>query len=133
MNAEDVHVLLASNGAVISSSITGHMKLKVIMAGMPELRLILNDAERRMIHRSPPATYVTFSDVELHECVQRSRFAVDRTIAFVPPEGEVSGCGINRVCEAVTRMTRLCACVNFAVLGGSRGAPRKSCRPLCCR
>lgn len=85
---EDVHMVLASNGAVISSSITGHMKLKVTMAGMPELRLILNDAERRMIHRSPPATYITFSDVELHECVQRSRFAVDRTIAFVPPEGE---------------------------------------------
>ncbi|XP_078074924.1 adaptor related protein complex 1 subunit mu 3 isoform X1 [Mustelus asterias] len=40
---ESVNLLVSANGSVLKSEIIGNVKLKVILSGMPELRLGLND------------------------------------------------------------------------------------------
>ncbi len=56
---------------------------------MPELRLGLND--KVMFETTGRATRgkaVEMEDVKFHQCVRLSRFENDRTISFIPPDGE---------------------------------------------
>lgn len=101
-----------ANGSVMSSDIVGSIKLKTMLSGMPELRLGLNDrvlfaltgrkcaAFAAHASRTPPLTpasvlrsgdkgkTVMMEDVKFHQCVRLSRFESDRTISFIPPDGE---------------------------------------------
>ncbi|MGH0192093.1 UNVERIFIED_CONTAM: hypothetical protein FKN15_003374 [Acipenser sinensis] len=123
---ESVNLLVNANGNVLSSDIVGSVKLKVMLSGMPELRLGLNDrvlfgltgrtyahrnslpvarggsAENGIPEDSPaPAEpsccvlqlrdkgkSVVMEDVKFHQCVRLSRFENDRTISFIPPDGD---------------------------------------------
>lgn len=91
---EKVNVLVAANGTVLRSEIVGSVKLKCQLSGMPELRLGLNDkvqfegyAEKSVDEKKVPGA-IEMEDVNFHQCVRLSRFEVDRTIAFVPPDGD---------------------------------------------
>lgn len=56
---------------------------------MPELRLGLND--KVMFETTGRATRgkaIEMEDVKFHQCVRLSRFENDRTISFIPPDGE---------------------------------------------
>lgn len=56
---------------------------------MPELRLGLNDkAMFESTGRSTRGKAVEMEDVKFHQCVRLSRFENDRTISFIPPDGE---------------------------------------------
>ena len=96
----------------------GSVKMKVRLTGMPELRLGLNDkvlfestgsksptpspqlhtshsllALLRVLSLSLSFTgtrskAVELEDVKFHQCVRLSRFENDRTISFIPPDGE---------------------------------------------
>lgn len=56
---------------------------------MPELRLGLNDkAMFETTGRSTRGKAVEMEDVKFHQCVRLSRFENDRTISFIPPDGE---------------------------------------------
>lgn len=79
--------------------------MKVFLTGMPELRLGLND---KILFESQGRTGVVverdgridicllgnktkaveLEDVKFHQCVRLSRFENDRTISFIPPDGE---------------------------------------------
>ncbi|EJW85257.1 AP-47 protein [Wuchereria bancrofti] len=77
-----------ANGVVLQSEIVGSVKMRVYLTGMPELRLGLNDkvlfeSSGRGKNRS-----VELEDVKFHQCVRLSRFENDRTISFIPPDGE---------------------------------------------
>jgi AP-1 complex subunit mu len=61
-----------ANGNVVRSEILGAVKMKCYLSGMPELRLGLNDK----------VMFETTGRSEL------SRFENDRTISFIPPDGE---------------------------------------------
>ena len=57
---------------------------------MPELKLGLND---RILFENAGKSVgktkaVEMEDVKFHQCVKLSRFESDRTISFVPPDGE---------------------------------------------
>ncbi|XP_051940120.1 AP-1 complex subunit mu-2 isoform X1 [Hippocampus zosterae] len=109
---ESINVLVNANGSVMSSDIVGSIKLKTMLSGMPELRLGLND---RVLFALTGRTYaakrplqvrrgelfdvfvvclgdkgktVVMEDVKFHQCVRLSRFENDRTISFIPPDGE---------------------------------------------
>lgn len=56
---------------------------------MPELRLGLNDkAMFETTGRTTKGKSVEMEDVKFHQCVRLSRFENDRTISFIPPDGE---------------------------------------------
>ena len=79
--------------------------MNVKLTGMPELRLGLNDkvlfeaTGREFVHMSVHSLSaliisgnrskaVELEDVKFHQCVRLSRFENDRTISFIPPDGE---------------------------------------------
>jgi len=86
---ENVNLLVNTNGTLLRSEIAGSIKMKSYLSGMPELRLGLND---RLLFESngttPRGKAIEMEDVNFHQCVRLSRFETDRTISFIPPDGE---------------------------------------------
>lgn len=85
---ESVNLLVNANGNVLSSDIVGSVKLKVMLSGMPELRLGLNDRVLFGLTGRDKGKSVVMEDVKFHQCVRLSRFENDRTISFIPPDGD---------------------------------------------
>ena len=87
---EKLNLLVSANGTVLRSEILGSLKMKTFLSGMPELKLGLND--KLMLQAAGagtgPARSVEMEDVKFHQCVRLSRFENDRTISFIPPDGE---------------------------------------------
>uniref|UniRef100_K7GFF3 Adaptor related protein complex 1 subunit mu 2 n=1 Tax=Pelodiscus sinensis TaxID=13735 RepID=K7GFF3_PELSI len=77
-----------TNGSVLLSEIVGTIKLKVFLSGMPELRLGLNDRMLFELTGRGKNKSVELEDVKFHQCVRLSRFDNDRTISFIPPDGD---------------------------------------------
>ena len=86
---ESLNLLVSSTGSVLRSEILGAVKMKCYLSGMPELRLGLNDKVMfETTGRSTRGKAVEMEDVKFHQCVRLSRFENDRTISFIPPDGE---------------------------------------------
>ena len=86
---ESVNLLVNSNGNVLRSEILGAIKMKCYLSGMPELRLGLNDKVMfEASGRTSRGKSIEMEDVKFHQCVRLSRFENDRTISFIPPDGE---------------------------------------------
>jgi len=89
---EKLNLLVAANGTVLHSEINGAVKMKSFLSGMPELKLGLNDklmfeaTGRNNQARTGKA--VELEDIKFHQCVRLARFENDRTISFIPPDGE---------------------------------------------
>mmetsp|Transcript_20203 Transcript_20203/g.48209 ORF Transcript_20203/g.48209 Transcript_20203/m.48209 type:complete len:424 (+) Transcript_20203:229-1500(+) len=87
---ESVNILVASNGNILRSEILGALKMRSYLSGMPELKLGLND---KLLFESSGRTAakgkaVEMEDIKFHQCVRLARFENDRTISFIPPDGE---------------------------------------------
>ena len=93
---ENVNVLVAADGTVLKSDVTGEIKLRVYLSGMPECKLALND--RAMVAsetggqpgQHPGAAAIadiSIEDWSFHRCVRLGKFDADRSIIFVPPDG----------------------------------------------
>ncbi|CCM05385.1 uncharacterized protein FIBRA_07601 [Fibroporia radiculosa] len=86
---ESVNLLVNANGNVVRSEILGAVKMKCYLSGMPELRLGLNDKVMfETTGRTARGKAIEMEDVKFHQCVRLSRFENDRTISFIPPDGE---------------------------------------------
>ncbi|KAF7792192.1 hypothetical protein EIP86_003224 [Pleurotus ostreatoroseus] len=86
---ESVNLLVNANGNVVRSEILGAIKMKCYLSGMPELRLGLNDKVMfESTGRTSRGKAIEMEDVKFHQCVRLSRFENDRTISFIPPDGE---------------------------------------------
>ena len=86
---ESVNLLVNANGHVVRSEIVGTIKMKCYLSGMPELRLGLNDKVMfETMGRTTRGKSIEMEDVKFHQCVRLSRFENDRTISFIPPDGE---------------------------------------------
>eukprot|EP00457_Paulinella_chromatophora_P007596 gb/GEZN01007619.1/.p1 GENE.gb/GEZN01007619.1/~~gb/GEZN01007619.1/.p1 ORF type:complete len:423 (-),score=34.46 gb/GEZN01007619.1/:162-1430(-) len=86
---EQLDCLISHDGTSLKSEIRGTLKMKACLSGMPELKLGLNDKllmDRRS-QRTADKT-VQMEDIRFHQCVRLARFEQDRTISFVPPDGE---------------------------------------------
>lgn len=89
---ESVNLLVSAHGTLLRSEIVGAIKLRCYLSGMPELKLGLND--RILFENSGRSTgaggakAIEMEDVKFHQCVRLSQFESNRTIAFVPPDGE---------------------------------------------
>merc|ERR1712156_1230847 len=85
---ESVNLLAGASGNVLRSEIVGCIKMRVYLSGMPELRLGLNDKVLFESTGRGKSKSVELEDVKFHQCVRLSRFENDRTISFIPPDGE---------------------------------------------
>ncbi|KAL1991687.1 hypothetical protein VTN49DRAFT_4995 [Thermomyces lanuginosus] len=98
---EDVNLLMSASGAVLRADVNGLIIMRAYLSGMPECKFGLND--RLLLDEADPATKaanakrmaaraaagaVTLEDCQFHQCVRLGRFDADRTISFVPPDGE---------------------------------------------
>ena len=87
---EKLNLLVSSNGTVLHSEINGVVRMKSFLSGMPELKLGLND---KLMFEMTGRNYsrgkaVMMEDMKFHQCVRLARFENDRTISFIPPDGE---------------------------------------------
>jgi AP-2 complex subunit mu-1 len=90
---EQVHALFSNKGTVLNSHVNGQILMKSFLSGMPECKFGLNDRvvlEKSAHHAtSPQKTHgIEIEDITFHQCVKLGRFDNDRTISFVPPDGE---------------------------------------------
>jgi len=87
---EKLYLLVSKNGGVLRSEIVGAIKMKSFLSGMPELKLGLNDKVLMDTGRGRHTnkTSVDMEDIRFHQCVRLSRFENDRTISFIPPDGD---------------------------------------------
>merc|ERR1712050_246168 len=87
---ERLNLLVSANGSVLRSEILGALKMKTYLSGMPELKLGLNDKLLFEATGRPVAKgkSVEMEDIKFHQCVRLARFENDRTISFIPPDGE---------------------------------------------
>lgn len=108
---ESVNLSVNSQGQVVKTEVMGSVKIRCYLSGMPELRLGLNDkilfdlrggsgGDRNTtgspinnIANAPLSSQSSAKTVELehlkfHQCVKLARFDQDRTISFIPPDGD---------------------------------------------
>ncbi|KAL3097455.1 hypothetical protein niasHS_003903 [Heterodera schachtii] len=85
---ESLNLLANGAGTVLQSEIVGSVKMRVFLTGMPELRLGLNDKVQFDAAGRGRSKAVELEDIKFHQCVRLSRFENDRTISFIPPDGE---------------------------------------------
>lgn len=94
---ESMNILMSSQGNVLRSEAFGKIKMKCYLSGMPELKLGLNDKlalenEARTTGGTGPSASgshgIELEDLRFHQCVNLSRFASDKSVTFIPPDGE---------------------------------------------
>lgn len=113
---ESVNLLMSSNGGVLRSDVSGQVMMRTMLTGMPECKFGLNDklVVERDASRSaaaaaasagaggggagaggaggaPPRrkpSAVSIDDCTFHRCVRLGKFDAERTITFIPPDGE---------------------------------------------
>jgi len=90
---ESVNMLMSSKGTPLSSDVTGKILMKCYLSGMPECKFGLNDklmlaAEKKRAQGGKRYKEIDIDDTTFHQCVKLGNYEQDRTISFVPPDGE---------------------------------------------
>lgn len=84
---ESVNLLLSNTGSVLRQEVTGQVQMNTKLTGMPECKFGLND---KLVIEKESSTKpgVEIDDCTFHRCVRLGKFDADRTITFIPPDGE---------------------------------------------
>lgn len=93
---ESIDMLVNRRNQLLSSEIHGVIRLKSFLSGMPELVLGLNqrfmDSCLQAIRGSSPGNDtkkpIGVEDVKFHQCVRLGKVESEKTISFIPPDGE---------------------------------------------
>jgi len=89
---EGVNLLMSNSGEVLKSDVSGKIIMKSYLTGMPECKFGLNDKllMDKESKNTPKrgGTGIAIDDVTFHRCVKLGQFEHDRTVSFVPPDGE---------------------------------------------
>uniref|UniRef100_A0A8C1XG95 Adaptor related protein complex 1 subunit mu 3 n=1 Tax=Cyprinus carpio TaxID=7962 RepID=A0A8C1XG95_CYPCA len=86
---ESVNLLVSATGSVLRSEILGSVKLKVVLSGMPELRLGLNDKVLFEITGRENAIVCNFQENKLWiGCIHHCSAPLNTGLFFIPPDGE---------------------------------------------
>lgn len=85
---ESVHVLLSNKGTLLRSDVSGQIVVRCLLSGMPECKFGMND---KLVlandQRKGSEKGIALDDVRFHQCVRLSKFDLERTITFIPPDG----------------------------------------------
>ncbi|XP_064384823.1 AP-2 complex subunit mu-like [Halichondria panicea] len=104
---ESVNLLMSQQGEALSSHVSGHVVMKSYLSGMPECKFGMNDKlvvdkqakpstpeaaslEQQIAKRSGNSgrSSIAIDDCTFHQCVKLSKFESERSISFIPPDGE---------------------------------------------
>jgi AP-2 complex subunit mu-1 len=86
---ESVNLLMSSTGEILRNEVSGKVQMNTKLTGMPECKFGLNDKlviEKESSQNRKPG--VEIDDCTFHRCVRLGKFDADRTITFIPPDGE---------------------------------------------
>ncbi|XP_041480038.1 AP-2 complex subunit mu [Lytechinus pictus] len=90
---EDVNLLMSPQGQVLSAHVAGRVVMKSYLSGMPECKFGMNDKITldRQGKGDDPAkskSSIAIDDCTFHQCVKLSKFESERSISFIPPDGQ---------------------------------------------
>jgi AP-2 complex subunit mu-1 len=91
---ETISLLTSMSGVVLRSEILGKVMMNAKLTGMPECKFGLND--KLIMEKEGGAAAVgsqqkgsvEIDDCTFHRCVRLGKFDQERTITFIPPDGE---------------------------------------------
>lgn len=85
---ESVNLLLSTTGSVLRNEVSGVVQMNTKLTGMPECKFGLNDKLVIDKEAKDSKPSVEIDDCTFHRCVRLGKFEADRTITFIPPDGE---------------------------------------------
>lgn len=89
---ESVNVLVAVDGKLLRADVGGQIMMKCFLSGMPECKFGLNDKilmdKEAKVGTRAKTNGIEIDDFTFHQCVRLGKFDSDRTISFIPPDGE---------------------------------------------
>jgi len=92
---ENCNLLMSSQGSLLRNDVSGVIVVKCYLSGQPECKFGLNDkllleteARTKKNAARRAGSGIEIDDVSFHQCVKLGKFDMDRTISFVPPDGE---------------------------------------------
>ncbi|KAI9297582.1 clathrin adaptor, mu subunit [Neoconidiobolus thromboides FSU 785] len=88
---ESVNLSMSTKGTTLRADVSGQILMRAYLSGMPECKFGLNDKlllDRDNTDRSGRSNAVEIDDCQFHQCVKLGKFDSDRTISFIPPDGE---------------------------------------------
>lgn len=96
---ESVNVLMSPSGQVLTGHVSGSVRMKCYLTGMPECKFGINDKVAGQDPRPQPLKDgkaakkvsrepIAIDDLTFHQCVKLSKFDAERSISFIPPDGE---------------------------------------------
>lgn len=102
---ESVNLLMSPQGQALSAHVSGRVVMKSYLSGMPECKFGMNDKlvidkqakpstpeaqslESQLNKRQGGNRSVAIDDCTFHQCVKLSKFESERSISFIPPDGE---------------------------------------------
>ncbi|KAJ8092756.1 clathrin associated protein complex medium subunit [Marasmius tenuissimus] len=86
---EVVNLSMSAKGNILRADVDGHIQMRAYLTGTPECKFGLND--KLVIDRNDKGTVsdaVELDDCQFHQCVRLNDFDADRSISFIPPDGE---------------------------------------------
>jgi len=89
---ESVNLLMSVDGKQLRADVSGSVMMKCYLSGMPECKFGLNDKilmdKEAKIGTRSKTNGIEIDDCTFHQCVRLGKFDSDRTISFIPPDGE---------------------------------------------
>eukprot|EP00164_Ancoracysta_twista_P000575 GFYU01000760.1.p1 GENE.GFYU01000760.1~~GFYU01000760.1.p1 ORF type:complete len:469 (-),score=128.21 GFYU01000760.1:72-1478(-) len=94
---EYVNLLMSPKGTPLRVDVSGSIIMKTFLSGQPECKFGMNDKvvmDKEVKAPGPtagtrrPGAGIEIDDCVFHQCVRLGKFDADRTISFVPPDGE---------------------------------------------
>ncbi|CAM9942235.1 unnamed protein product [Lampetra fluviatilis] len=94
---ESVNLLMSPQGQVLSAHVSGRVVMKSYLSGMPECKFGMNDKIVIDKQSKGPTDEtacktgkqsIAIDDCTFHQCVRLSKFESERSISFIPPDGE---------------------------------------------
>jgi AP-2 complex subunit mu-1 len=93
MSSKGKYIL--TSGTVLRADVSGQIMMRAYLSGMPECKFGLNDkfsvdkkSNATTKNNAPTPGLVEIDDCQFHQCVKLAKFDSERTINFVPPDGE---------------------------------------------
>ena len=114
-------VLTPGTGTILRADVDGHILMRAYLSGTPECKFGLNDKLVIDKNERGTADAVELDDCHFHQCVRLNEFDSDRTISFIPPDGEFEL--MRWACFAL-----LCLCYVLNACAGTARRPMSSYR-----